>query len=65
MKMQKSRDRNYYEFDFSFLETPISECQTTPLPLSPQGGAIRQKNSRQVILLRDTADISGLDRQIF
>ena len=30
-----------------------------------QGGAIRQKNSRQVILLRDTADISGLDRQIF
>ena len=30
-----------------------------------QGGAIRQKNSRQVILPHDTADFSGQDQQIF
>ena len=30
-----------------------------------QGGAIRQKNSRPVIMLRAAADFSGLDVQIF
>ena len=30
-----------------------------------QGGAISQKNSRQVIVLHEAADFSGMDQHIF
>ena len=39
-----------------------NQSQVVEIVRLNQGGAIRQKNSRQVISPRDTADISGLDQ---
>ena len=60
------------DYEMTFLGPKMGDYHTLArgtmgiiLPDGHQGGAIRQKNSRQVILPRDTAGISGLDRQIF